>query len=84
MLSAEPAGEHRYENLKNDDRGIYIRMDRQAPGNNQHANRPLPPSAPRERQLDGRFNVLFNSFSVYQDDGRMIMKGCVQWNPVYG
>ena len=30
----------------------------------------------------------FTSFSTvfqsYQDDGRMIMKGCVQWNPVYG
>ena len=22
-------------------------------------------------------------FQSYQDDGRMIMKGCVQWNPVY-
>ena len=30
----------------------------------------------------------FTSFSTvfqsYQDDGRMILKGCVQWNPVYG
>ena len=22
-------------------------------------------------------------FQLYQDDGRVIMKGCVQWNPVY-
>ena len=30
----------------------------------------------------------FTPFSTvlksYQDDGWMIMKGCVQWNPVYG
>ena len=30
----------------------------------------------------------FTSFSTvfqsYQDKGRIIMKGCVQWNPVYG
>ena len=26
------------------------------------------------------FSIVFES---YQDDGRMIMKGCVQWNPVY-
>ena len=30
----------------------------------------------------------FTSFSTvfrsYQDDERLIMKGCVQWNPVYG
>ena len=29
----------------------------------------------------------FTSFSTvfqsYQDDGQMIMKGCVQWNPTY-
>ena len=29
----------------------------------------------------------FTSFSIvfqsYQDDGRLIMKGCVQWNVVY-
>ena len=23
-------------------------------------------------------------FQSYQDDGWIIMKGCVQWNPVYG
>ena len=28
---------------------------------------------------DLRFYVLFNSISVSQDDGRLIMKGCVQW-----
>ena len=22
-------------------------------------------------------------FQSYQDDGRMIMEGCMQWNPVY-
>ena len=27
------------------------------------------------------FSTVFQS---YQDDGRMIMKGCVQWDPVYG
>ena len=30
----------------------------------------------------------FTSFSTvfqsYQDDGRMVLKDCVQWNPVYG
>ena len=23
-------------------------------------------------------------FQLYQDDGRMLMKGCVEWNLVYG
>ena len=23
-------------------------------------------------------------FQLYKDDGRIIMKGCVQWNPLYG
>ena len=33
---------------------------------------------------DLRFYVLFNSISViYQHDGLVIMKGCVQWNPLY-
>ena len=32
---------------------------------------------------DLRFYVLFNSIS-YQDDVWTIMKGCVQWNSVYG
>ena len=26
----------------------------------------------------------FQVFQSYQDDGQMIMKSCVQWNPVYG
>ena len=31
-------------------------------------------------------NFMFFStvFQSYQDNGRMIMKGCVQWNPDYG
>ena len=37
---------------------------------------------------DGWMTYDFMSFSTafqsYQDDERMIMKGCVQWNPVYG
>ena len=33
---------------------------------------------------DMRFYVLSTVFQSYQDDGQMIMKGCVQWNPVYG
>ena len=33
---------------------------------------------------DLRFNVLLTVFQSYQDDVWMIMKGCVQWNSVYG
>ena len=37
--------------------------------------------------MDGWMNCDFTSFSavfpLYQDDVRMIMKGCAQWNPVY-
>ena len=37
--------------------------------------------------MDG-WLAIFTSFSTvfqsYQDDGLMIMKGCVQWNPIYG
>ena len=33
---------------------------------------------------DLRFDVLFNSNQSYQDDGRMTIKDCAQWNPVYG
>ena len=35
---------------------------------------------------DMRFYVLFNSISIIynQDDGRLIMKGCVQWSSIYG
>ena len=42
----------------------------------------------KSKYWDGRMTCDFMSFSKvfqsYQDDGRMIMKGCVQWNPVYG
>ena len=38
--------------------------------------------------MDGWMTCAFTSFSTvfqsYQDDGWMIMKGCVQLNPVYG
>ena len=38
--------------------------------------------------MDGCMTYDFTSFSTvfqsYQDDGRLIMKGCVQWSPVYG
>ena len=38
--------------------------------------------------MDGWMTCDFTSFSTvfqsYQDDGQMIMKGCVQWNSVYG
>ena len=30
------------------------------------------------------FTSLSTVFKLYQDDGRMIMKACVQWNHVYG
>ena len=33
---------------------------------------------------DLQFNDLFNSISVIQDYERLIRKGLVQWNPVYG
>ena len=41
-------------------------------------------------QTDGWMDdlVIFTSFSTvfqsYQDDGQLTMKGCEQWNPVYG
>ena len=39
-------------------------------------------------QVDGWMTCNFMSFLTvfqsYQDDVRMIMKGCVQWNSVYG
>ena len=39
------------------------------------------------RKMDGWMTCEFTSFSTvfqsYQDDGRMIMKGCVQWNLLY-
>ena len=38
--------------------------------------------------LDGWMTCDSTSFSIvfwsYQEDGWMIMKGCVQWNPIYG
>ena len=38
--------------------------------------------------MDGWMTCNFTSFTVllqsYQDDERLIMKGCVQWYPVYG
>ena len=44
-------------------------------------------SAPRI-WMDGLMTSNFTSFSIvfqlYQGDGRLIMKGCVQWNSVYG
>ena len=30
------------------------------------------------------FTFFLTVFQSYQDDVRMIMKGCVQWNSVYG
>ena len=30
------------------------------------------------------FTSVLTVFQSYQDDDRLIMKGCVQWNPVYG
>ena len=33
---------------------------------------------------DLRFYVLSTVFQSYQEDGRLIMKGCVQWSSVYG
>ena len=36
-------------------------------------------------RIDGWMDCNFASFSTvfqpYQDDGRMIVKGCMQWNP---
>ena len=38
--------------------------------------------------MDGWMTCEFTSFSTvfqsYQNDARLIMKGCVQWNSVYG
>ena len=47
----------------------------------------LPPLDKKYLFKNGWMTCDFTSFStvfqLYQDDGRMIMKGCVQWNPVY-
>ena len=32
---------------------------------------------------DLQFYILFNSIQLYQDKGCVIMKGYMQWNPVY-
>ena len=38
-----------------------------------------------DKKDDGWMTCDFTSFStVFQDDVRLIMKGCVQWNSVYG
>ena len=48
---------------------------------------PQPPPLRNERMKDGWMTCNVTSFSTvfqsYQDDVWMIMKGCVQWNPVY-
>ena len=33
--------------------------------------------------MTGDFMSFLTVFCSYQDDVRVIMKGCVQWNPVY-
>ena len=37
--------------------------------------------------MDGWMECDFTSFSIvlqsYQDNGQMIMEGCVQWNPIH-
>ena len=42
----------------------------------------------RPLKMDGWMTCDFTSFSTvfqsYQDDGKLILKGCVQWNSVYG
>ena len=39
-----------------------------------------------EGQMDGSMTCDFSSVSIvfqsYQDDGQVIMKNCVQWNPI--
>ena len=35
-----------------------------------------------ESMNNWRLYIFLNSISIYQDDGQMFMKGCVQWNPV--
>ena len=49
---------------------------------------PLGKAPSYRHTIDGWITCDFTSFSTvfqsYQDDGQMIMKGCVQWNSVYG
>ena len=33
--------------------------------------------------VDLNFMSFSSVFESYQDDGQLIMKGCMQWNPVY-
>ena len=35
-------------------------------------------------QVDGWMTCLSTVFQSYLDDGRMIMKGCMQMDPIYG
>ena len=37
-----------------------------------------------DRWMICNFTSFSTVFQSYQDDGRMKMKGCVQWNPIYG
>ena len=47
-----------------------------------------PPNFVRTGWMDGCMTCDFSPFSTvfqsYQDDERLIMKGCVQCNPIYG
>ena len=36
------------------------------------------------RMDDLHFTSISTVFQSYQDDERLIMKGCKQWNPVHG
>ena len=38
----------------------------------------------KDRLMVFGFYVILAVFQSYQDDGKVITKGCVQWNPVYG
>ena len=37
-----------------------------------------------EKFKDFGQNNISTVFQSYLDDGQMILKGCAQWNPVYG
>ena len=56
---------------------------------NSMARTPLEPlKVVRARGMDGWMTCDFTSFTTvfqsYQDDERLIMKGCVQWSYLYG